>query len=262
MNLFYGTLTFTSAPVDTQDATVAKGYVTALNDRNVDTPVSIRAYGKTGTKMLNIKPKSRIQVNQGTLVRDKNYGYVINVYRYTYLPEQFDDMLFPDWHEIVLSGRTSSTFDKNNNRMYFKGDGYEVVKRSIAVNTSKDRAEFFDLSVFSSDDDRVRKTDIVKNYCAGKGVFMVVRGTFKTTKGSKTNEDGSKTLFTDISVSDFKLGPKTAHGDAPSSDGNGHSSNGYAPTSNGNGAKPQEYVAAPVPGSQPQMPDTDEDLPF
>ncbi len=46
MNLFYGTLTFSSAPVDTQDATVAKGYVTALNDRNVDTPVSIRAFGK------------------------------------------------------------------------------------------------------------------------------------------------------------------------------------------------------------------------
>lgn len=261
MQLFYGTVTFTSAPVDTQDVTLAKGTVAAYSDKSIDTPVGIKAYGKAGMKLMNAKPGTRIQVVQGTIHRNKDYTYVINVIRYNMLPDKLDTTLYPDWHEVVLAGRTVKQLDKTDGRQYFSTDDFTVVKRGIAVNQGRDKVDFFDVSAYSSEDSRFKITETITKFCAGKGTYLMVRGSLNSKRGTKPNEAGVKPVFTDININQLFLGPKTEHSTSESSyssNGNGYSGNG-----NGNGAayRPEAYEPAPVPGAQPQMA-ADDELPF
>lgn len=262
MQLFYGTVTFDSAAIDTQNGTTAKGHVSAYSDRGVDTPITIRAYGQTGTRLLNIKPKTRIQVTQGRIHRGDNYSYVLQVDRYSQLPDALDTSIYPDWHEIVLAGRSVKDLDKSDSRMYFRGADYTVIKRGLAVNQGKDKVDFFDVSVYSGDDDRLRKTDLIENYAANKGAYLMVRGVLNSRRGNKPGEDGTKPIFTDISVNQLFLGPKTTAAPAAPESGpykvyDGSQGNGHGYTN----PRPQEYVAAPAPGAQPMMPD-DTEVPF
>ena len=264
MQLFYGTVTFSSNPVDTQDATVAKGIVASNSDKNIDTPVGIKAYGKAGMRLMNAKAGTRIQVVQGTLHRNKDYTYVINVIKYNMLPEKLDSTLYPDWHEVVIAGRTVKDLDKSDSRQYFNTDDFTVVKRGIAVNQGRDKVDFFDVSAFTAADSKYRMTDSITKYCASKGTFMMVRGTINSKRGLKANSEGIKPIFTDISVNQLFLGPKTEHSGSTNGNGSSYgSSNGHSSNGNGHATtfEPEAYQPAPVPGAQPQM-TTDEELPF
>jgi single-stranded DNA-binding protein len=261
MQLFFGTITFDSAPIDTSEAVVAKGTVSSISDSTEDTPVSVKAFGQTGTRMLNIGPGTRIQVVQGTINRGKNFTYIVQVSRYIVLPSTLDSEMYPDWHEVVLAGRTVKDLDLNDNRQYYSGDNFETIKRDIAVNQGKDKADFFTFSTYSKLDARFKVSELVKKYVSGKGTYVMVRGVLSSRRAYKPNSEGVKPLFTEISCNQLFLGPKTSSG--PSSNGNGYSSNGHS--SNGHSPEqprvPQAYLAAPLPGAQPQV-STDDDLPF
>jgi single-stranded DNA-binding protein len=263
MQLFYGTLTFNSTPISTQDSTLAKGTVAAISDKSVDTPVGIRAYGRAGNAMMNAKPGTRIQVIQGTIHRTKDYTYVVDIIKFNMLPDKLDSTMYPDWHEIVLAGRTVKELDKSDNRQFFVGNGFTVVKRGIAVNQGRDKVSFFDVSAYSSEDAKFKITESIAKFCSGKGTYLMVRGTLNSKRGTKPNEDGTRTVFTDVSVSQLFLGPKTEMSNTSSSNGNGYSTNNNGHNGNGNGAayRPEAYQPAPLPGAQPQMA-TEDDLPF
>lgn len=260
MQLFYGTITITGTPVDTNDGTAVKATVAAISDKCVDTPVGVKAYGNVGTRLLNLKPGTRIQVIEGQLHRNKDYTYYIHVVRYNTLLPQIDTTIYPDWHSVIIAGRTVKELDKSDGRQYYSTDAFTSVKRGVAVNSGRDRVDFFDVSAYTAAESKYRLADNICKFCGGKGVYMMVQGVLSSKRGTKAGEDGTKPIFTDISVNKLFLGPKTDSGSGGESSYSG-SSNGHNSNGNRNGYRPEAYQPAPLPGAQPQMAEEDE-LPF
>lgn len=251
MQLFYGILTIKSRPIDDGVSTNCDGVVNTVLEKEVATPVKVKAYGKAGGRLENLTPGTRILVINGTIHRGADYSYVIKPYRFAPLPENsFDEM--PDWHSIVLAGRTTNQIDINDQRSVVMRSDFLSVTRPIAVNRAKNEADFFDVQAISNASDRVNKAQNLMDYFGHKGAFLMVDGRLSSRQGK--TKDGELRTYTKIQIERLYYGPKTA-----ASSGQSSSNDTYA------AAGGQYYRAeAPqttVPDAAPQIPESHE-LPF
>jgi single-stranded DNA-binding protein len=251
MQIFTGTITIKSRPVDDGTSTNCDAVVTTTSEKECPTPVKIKAYGKAGGKLENLPVGTRIQVVNGSIHRTADYAYLIKPFKFHVLPESSQEYI-PDWHSVVLAGRTTNQLDPNDTRTVSMRDGFLSVTRPIAVNRAKNEADFFDVQAFSYADDRVNKAQNLMDYFGHKGAFLMVDGRLSSRLGQ--TKDGQKRVYTKIMIERLYYGPKTSAASSGPSQ-----ADGYA-TVNGQYLK-AEAAQTITPNAQPAVPALEE-LPF
>lgn len=248
MQIFHGTITLKSRPIDDGASTNCDGEILTPYERECATPVKIKAYGKQGGRLENLQPGYRIQVINGSLHRGPDYSYVIKPYKFHILPPNSETVI-PDWHSIVLAGRTTNDLDTREPRYVFNNGEFLSITRPIAVNKSKNEADFFDIQAVSNANDKVNRAQQLMDYFHAKGTFIMVDGRFSSNQS--TSKEGQKRIFTKIRVERLYFGPRT-HA-APGAPASVVSSNGQYLHA--------EPVGLPDMGAQPHVP-TEAELPF
>jgi single-stranded DNA-binding protein len=215
MQLFYGTLTIKSRPVDDGVSTNCDGAVNSILEKEVATPIKVKAYGKAGGRLENLTPGTRIQILNGTIHRGQDYSYLIKPYRFIVLPEDSGTDI-PDWHSIILAGRTTNQIDINDQRSVVMRSDFLSVTRPIAVNRAKNEADFFDVQAISNANDRINKAQNLMDYFGHKGTFLMIDGRLSSRQGK--DKSGDTKVYTKIQIERLYYGPKTS---AASSGANG-----------------------------------------
>lgn len=206
MQIFHGTITIKTRPIDDGASTNCEAEVTTPYERECATPVRIKAYGKAGGRLENLQPGFRIQVTNGSLHRGPEYSYVIKPYKFQILPPG-SETIIPDWHAIVLAGRTTNDLNTNDPRSVFNNGEFLSITRPIAVNRSKNEADFFDIQAVSNANDKVNRAQQLMDYFCTKGTFIMVDGRFASSEGA--SKDNQKRIYTKIRIDRLYFGPRT-----------------------------------------------------
>lgn len=245
MQIFHGTITIKTRPVDDGTSTNCEGEVATPYERECGTPVRLRAYGKAGGRLENLQPGCRIQVTNGTLHRGPDYSFLIKPYKFQILPPG-SETIIPDWHSIVLAGRTTNELDPGDSKNVYNNGEFLSVTRPIAVNRSKNETDFFDIQAVSGAMEKINRAQQLIDFFSAKGAFLMIDGRFSSSVG--TSRDNQKRVFTKIRLDHLYFGPKVQ---------------AAAPrvVTDAGQYRVAEEVQRPDPTAQPRVP-TAEELPF
>lgn len=251
MQHFWGTVTIKSRPVDDGVSTNCDADVNTVFEKEVATPVKIKAYGKAGGRLENLTPGTRILIQKGSIHRGADYSYLIKPYKFSVLAENSTEYL-PDFHEVILAGRTTNQIDINDQRSVVMRSDFLSVTRPIAVNRAKNEADFFDIQAISNASDRINYAQNLMDYFGHKGAFLMIDGRLSSRQGK--TRDGQIRTYTKVQLSRLYYGPKTTS-QAPG----GQGTDTFA-TSEGQYYK-AEAPSIPMPNAMPAVPEANE-LPF
>lgn len=207
MQIFHGTLRLTSQPTGDGNTTTANAEVPTNNDKEVPTPVILKAYGKAAARLETLSAGSKLLITQGTLHRGENYSYLIKPFSFVVLP---NDNAMPDWQCVILAGRTTKDIDTNNRREVVNTGEFLSVTRGLAVNRSKTEADFFDIHAVSGLQDKISRAQQLLEHFGHKGAFLMVEGRLSSTALKK--DDGSRTVFTKVRADRLFYGPRVGVG--------------------------------------------------